>query len=200
MKVKGRKVALYDEGNPGEPKWFEVIDPETTIDKLPVVHSEKGCKRIAVPVFQSTELLAAKLHEARPDLYRVQLDAYRSMMEIGKQVLSYCYSKTNRMKLGKAYKFHIECEKILAPAKFLEIIQSQVEKLAEMYGKELLSRDVTTLQRDKLRAEIPPEFQEKFDQIWENQFENNEEIAKMKNRLRQREWRKRNKAVEFPSV
>jgi hypothetical protein len=49
-------------------------------------------------------------------------------------------------------------------------------------------------QRDILKSKLDVKFHEKYLEIWEDEFENNEEIARMKERLRKRDYRKRKNA------
>jgi hypothetical protein len=196
MKVKSEvsntKSASWEEKVIAEKrKWIEKLDPKELIDCLPVIKSPGGGQRVQLPIYPSQEILADKLKEARPDLFKRRLDVYRSLLYLGGQIWEHVFKATNKLKLGEIYEFHLACEDVLSPSHDLDIIRSKVRELAESYGKGHLSHAVLMGQRDKLKAKLNPKFHEKYLEIWEDEFENNEEIVKMNERLRKREYRKR---------
>jgi hypothetical protein len=201
MKLKGREHANWTKEMIAEKrKWIDKLDPKEIIDCLPVIKSPGGGQRVQMPIYPSQEILADKLKEARPDLFKRRLDVYRSFLYLGGQIWEHVLKGANNLHLGAKYEFHLACEEVLSPSRDLDLIHSKVRELAESYGKGHLSHSVLMGQRDILMEKLDPKFHEKYLEIWEEEFENNEEIAKMKERLRKREYRKRKNPVGFPNV
>ena len=153
-----------------------------------------------MPIYPSQEILADKLKEARPDLFKRRLDVYRSLLYLGGQVWEHVFKSTNNLHLGARYEFHLACEEVLSPSRDLDLIRSKVRELAESYGKGHLSHALLMGQRDILKGKLDHKFHEKYLDIWEDEFENNEEIAKMKERMRKRDYRKRKNVIGLPEV
>jgi hypothetical protein len=201
MKAKGREYANWSkEVIESKKKWLEKLDPLELIDCLPVIKSPGGGQRIQMPVYPSQEILADRLKESRPDLFKRRLDVYRSLLYLGGQVWEHVFNTTNHLRLGARYEFHLACEEVLSPSRDLDLIRSKVRELAESYGKGHLSHALLMGQRDILKDKLDPKFREKYLEIWEDEFENNDEIAKMKERIRKREYRKRKNVIGFPDV
>jgi len=195
MRVKGNEHAIWTEEIIAEKKkWIQKLDPKELIDCLPVIKSQSGGQRVQLPIYPSQEILADKLKEARPDLFKRRLDVYRSFLYLGGQIWEHIFSSTNHLKLGARYDFHMACEEVLSPSRDLDLIRSKIRELAESYGKGHLSHPFLMGQRDILKSKLDVKFHEKYLEIWEDEFENNEEIARMKERLRKRDYRKRKNA------
>jgi hypothetical protein len=192
MKKQGRDHAKWD-----EKKWFENLDPKELIDILPVIKAPGGGARVYIPIYPSQEILADKMKESRPDLFKRRLDAYRSLLYAGAQIWEHVLKGTGGGRMGKKYDFHLACEEILAPTRYLDIIKSKVKELVESFGKGYLSRTVLDEKFGQLRDKIDPEYHENFFEIWEDEFDDNEEIRKMKDRLRKREERKRRRNIKI---
>jgi hypothetical protein len=201
VKIKGSEHAIWTEEIIAEKrKWIEKLDPKELIDCLPVIKNAGGGQRVQMPIYPSQEILADKLKEARPDLFKRRLDVYRSLLYLGGQIWEHVFKSTNRLHLGARYDFHLACEEVLSPSRDLDLIRSKVRELAESYGKGHLSHQFLMGQRDILKRKLDPKFHEKYLEIWEDEFENNEEIAKMKDRIRKRDQRKHKNVIGFPDV
>jgi hypothetical protein len=199
MKVKSTitetRAASWEEKIIAEKrKWIDKLDGKELIDNLPVIKNPGSGQRVQMPIYPSQEILADKLKEARPDLFKRRLDVYRSLLYLGGQIWEHVFKTTNKLKLGEIYEFHLACEDVLSPSHDLDIIRSKIRELAESYGKGNLSHAVLMGQRDNLKNKLNVKFHEKYLEMWEDEFENNEEIAKMNERLRKREYRKRKNA------
>jgi len=195
MRIKGNEHAIWTEEIIAEKrKWIQKLDAKELIDCLPVIKSQGGGQRTQMPIYPSQEILADKLKEERPDLFKRRLDVYRSFLYLGGQIWEHVFKTSNRLKLGARYEFHLACEEVLSPSRDLDLIRLKIRELAESYGKGHLSHDILMGQRDILKSKLEAKFHEKYLEIWEDEFENNEEISKMKERLRKRDYRKRKNA------
>ena len=134
-------------------KWIDKLDGKELIDNLPVIKNPGSGQRVQMPIYPSQEILADKLKEARPDLFKRRLDVYRSLLYLGGQIWEHVFKTTNKLKLGEIYEFHLACEDVLSPSHDLDIIRSKIRELAESYGKGNLSHAVLMGQRDNLKMD-----------------------------------------------
>jgi hypothetical protein len=192
MKKQGRVHAKWD-----EKKWFESLDPKELIDILPVIKAPGGGARVYIPIYPSQEILADKMKESRPDLFKRRLDAYRSLLYAGAQIWEHVLKGTGNGKLGKSYEFHLACEEILAPSRYLDIIRSKIKELAESYGNGNLSQNVLSQKMGQLMEKVDKSYHQQFMDMWDDEFEDNDTIAKMKARLRKREERNRRRNIKI---
>jgi hypothetical protein len=207
MKEKPTKNGIVDqphtEAEARKNAWWERLVVEEILNKLPnFTRTEKGMNiRISVPVHHSTETIVTQIREKYPQKFRINLDVYKSMLYAGRQLFEYVYlSHSEEVKKSRGYKM----------AKILESVEQQffdracletfLEKLLEGYLSHVtgdFSRDKILAKIDEMRPLLSPELQERCDIFIDEELDSDIVKQRVRDRLRQREYRKNKKNIHL---
>jgi hypothetical protein len=190
--------------NPDERKaqWFTTLIPEEISDILPIMTHAKGAKlRISIPVFDSTELIATKLREKYPNKFRINLDVYRSLVHAGGQLFDFVFLQgEDGVKKSKAYQMEKIMEEVKGEIYTMSTLEDTLQTLLEghlSHGKGPFSGQKIRGTIEKLKPLLSEEMRDRCDIFLEEELDSPENIKRVKERIRKREYRDRMKNIHL---
>lgn len=196
-------VNPHTEAQAQKARWWDNLNIDDLIDKLPnFSRGDRGMGlRISVPVHQSTETIVTQIRERYPQKFRINLDVYKSMLYAGRQLFEYVYlSHAEDVKKSKQYRM----AKILESVEqtfFDEVcLETLLQKLLEGHLSHVtgqFSCDKILAKIDEIRPLLSPELQERCDIFIEEELNSEDTKKRVRDRLRQREYRNTKKNLEL---
>ncbi len=179
--------------------WFDNLNPEDVIDLLPNMSNSRGQhERIQIPVHSSTILIATKIREQNPTKFRINLDVLKSMLYAGRQLFDLAYLKNKKANSSRGYQMAKLMEEIEHEIYDDVWVDNMLEKYMEGYlslGQGKFSRDKIIEKIEQMKLLLSPELQEKCDNFIIEELDAESTKARIKERIRKREYRKRSKNI-----
>jgi hypothetical protein len=206
MQDKPNKHGIVEPQTAAEAKknaWWEGLSVPAIIDKLPnFTRSERGMNtRLSIPVHHSTETIVTQIREKYPGKFRINLDVYKSMLYAGRQLFEYVYlTNHDDVKRSRGYKIAKILESVEQSAFDAACLETLLEKLLEGHLSHAtgdFSRDKILAKIDEIRPILSPELQERCDIFIDEEMNSETVKARVKSRLRQREYRKNKKNIHL---
>lgn len=189
-------------GLPEKTCWTDNLNPKDLVDHLPIMNAQSQGPRVSVPIHNSTEVIADMIREQHPELkFKRNLDVYKSFLYAGRQVFERAYLKDKaQSKLNKKYKMAKimeSAELSIHDAKWLE---GALEILLEGYlsrGQGQFERDKIIVTIEELKPLLSEELQGRCDNFIDEDLDAPDVQRRAKDRLRQRECRKRKENIRI---
>lgn len=206
MKEKFREIAEYappdggitkgigDKSEKKESWGFDTLDRDHVFANIPIMAGSKGMhNRIQLPIHDSTEILATKIREKHYTLFRINLDVYKTMLYIGRQVLEWLLlGQDTQILKSKTYQLAMVKDKLEKASFYENCLEDILQKLLDGYlshGTGEFSRDNILGQIDEIRPHLSQTMLDRVDQWIEDELDSEITQSRVKEKLRKRKQR-----------
>ena len=178
--------------------WYTSLSSEEIVDILPIMTHSKGQNiRIQLPIHAATEVIATKIREKYPEKFRINLDVYKSMLYAGKQLFDFVFLEHfEDVKRSKSYRMSKIMEEMDTTFYDANFVEEMLKKLLEGYlsqGQGQFSRDKILDKIEQMKPLLSEELKERCDIFIDEEIDAEDVRARVKERLRKRDYRKRKK-------
>lgn len=210
MKEKAnRHVEIpYDEGKKkgegiGAKPWgFEKLNTREVIENFPIMTFSKGAKtRLQLPIHESTEIVATRIREKYPHLFRIDLDVFKTMIYAGRMIMEYHFLKGDKT-LNESVAFKLASLRDDLERKLF--VWNTLEEVLNLAKEAYLSQKNGTFSGtngtfsgtqiwdkiEELAKQLGDEGRERVETFIDDEIENPIVKERIQERLRKREYRR----------
>jgi len=194
--------AAETENKDDKQNWFLGLVIEDIVDKLPIMtHAKEQKERIQIPVHPSTDLIVTMIREKYPEKFRINLDVYKSMVYAGRQLFEYVFLQhVGDVKKSKRYKMAKAADEVDSISYDINWLNNYLDKLMEGYlsqGQGDFGRDKILGKIEDIKELIPEDLHCRCDNFIDEELDSELTKARIRERLRKREYRERTKNIKL---